>query len=511
MPEDSAKNARIAKNTLILYSRMLFLMLVSLYTSRIILKALGVEDYGIYNAVGGFIGLFAVISNSLTSAISRFITFELGRGDTEKLRKFFSTAIIIQVIIGGCIVLLAETGGIWFLNTQMNIPPDRITAANWVFQFSIITFVINLVSVPYSACIIAHEKMSAFAYISIFEAVGKLTITFMVSYSSLDKLIFYAALMCAVAIGVRWIYAWYCKRTFEECRFKILFERPLMKEIFGFAGWNFIGASSGVLRDQGVNVLLNIFCGPAVNAARGIAMQVSSAVSQFSSNFVVAINPQITKSFAAGQKEEAFALVFRGARFTVFLLLILSIPVLFETEYLLNLWLDLVPDYTVLFVQLILIYIMIEAVSYTMVTLMLATGNIRNYQLLVGGCQLLNFPIAYIFLKLGYSPEVTIYISIFVALGCLCLRLYMLHRMVLLPVFKFLHTVLFRVAIVTLLSAIVPIIIVRVMDDGWGRLLVLTASSIIATCTVILFVGCSSSERTLILSKAKAIKNRIKW
>ena len=469
------------------------------------MKALGVEDYGIYNAVGGFIGMFAIISNSLSSAISRFITFELGKGNSQKLQQIFSTSVIIQIIISLCIVILAETLGVWFLNTHMNIPLERMTAANWVLQFSTITFVINLISVPYNACIIAHERMSAFAYISIFEAAGKLGVTFLVLYASFDKLIFYSLLMCVLAVAVRMIYTWYCKRHFEECHFRFHSERPLMKEIFGFAGWNFIGASSGVLRDQGVNVLINIFCGPAVNAARGIAMQVSSAVSQFSSNFIVAINPQITKSFASGEKEVSFNLVFRGARFSVFLLLLLSIPVLFETEFLLKLWLDLVPNYTVLFVRLILIYVMIEAVSYTMVTLMLATGNIKKYQLLVGGFQLLNFPLAYLSLKLGYSPESTIIISIIVALGCLCLRLIMLHRMVMFPVIKFLRTVLLRIMIVALLSLVVPSIILKFMDDGLIRLILLSICSVIYSSLIIIFIGCSKSERTLILSKAKEI------
>lgn len=508
MLDTSANNKRIAKNTLILYFRMLFLMAVSLYTSRVILQALGVEDYGIYNAVGGFIAMFAVISNSLSAAISRFITFELGKGDKERLQKIFSASVVIQMVISGCVVFLAETIGLWFLNSQMNIPLERMTAANWVFQFSIFAFVISLISVPYNACIIAHERMSVFAYISLFEAAGKLAVALLVLHTEFDKLIYYAALVCIIAIVVRWIYTLYCNRHFEECRFRWMMERSLMKELFGFAGWNFIGASSGVLRDQGVNVLLNIFCGPAVNASRGIAMQVSNAVAQFSSSFVVAINPQITKSFAADQRKEAFSLVFRGARFSVFLLLLLSLPIWFETECILSLWLGLVPEYTVIFVRLILVYVIVESISYTMITLMLATGNIRNYQLLVGGCQLLNFPLAYVFLKLGYSPEVTIYISIFVAIGCLCLRLFMLRRMVQLPVMEFLQDVMFKIIIVVLFALIVPMAIREFMNDGFLRLAVLAVSSGVATSLAILYVGCTPFERSMILSKVKTFISR---
>ena len=334
MSNTTENNKRIAKNTLLLYFRMLFLMAVSLYTSRVVLNALGVEDFGIYNVVGGVVAMFSVLSGSLSTAISRFITYELGKGNKENLNKIFSSAVTIQFGLAGIIILLAETIGIWFLNIKMNIPEVRMEAANWVFQFSILTFAINLISVPYNASIIAHEKMSAFAYISILEAVGKLTIAYLITISPIDKLIFYAILMCAVALVVRLTYGNYCKRHFSECTYHFSWDKLLLKQMFGFAGWNFIGASSAILRDQGGNVVINLFCGPTVNAARGIAFQVNNAVNQFVTNFMTALNPQITKSYASGDKEYMMTLIFQGARLSFYMLFLLSLPILVNTHYL---------------------------------------------------------------------------------------------------------------------------------------------------------------------------------
>ena len=276
--QTSENNKRIAKNTLLLYVRMLFMLLVSLYTSRIILKTLGVEDYGIYNVVGGVVAMFSMISTTLASAISRFLTFELGKQDEENTRKIFSTSVTIQLLFCVIILIIAETVGLWFVNAKLVIPHDRLYATNWVYQFSLLSFCISLVSVPYNAAIVAHEKMSAFAYISILEATGKLIVAYLVMVSPMDKLIFYALLLTSIAIIVRIVYGQYCVRHFRECRYNFQFDKALMKNMFGFAGWNFIGASSMILRDQGCNILINLFFGPAVNAARGIANQVKTAV-----------------------------------------------------------------------------------------------------------------------------------------------------------------------------------------------------------------------------------------
>ena len=454
MANTSTNNKRIAKNTLMLYFRMLFLMVVSLYTSRVVLNALGVEDFGIYNVVGGVVAMFSMLSGSLSAAITRFITYELGTGNRENLKKIFSSAVTIQIGLAIVIILLAEAAGIWFLNVKMNIPETRMTAANWVFQFSILTFAINLISVPYNASIIAHERMSAFAYISILEALGKLAIAYLITVSPIDRLIFYALLMCAVAILIRLVFGYYCKKHFEECTYHFLWDKDLLQRMFSFAGWNFIGASAGVLRTQGINILLNIYFDPTVNAARGIAVQVNNAVSSFSTNFLMAVNPQIIKSYSRQDIERAYMLAMCGARFSFLLLSVISLPIICETEYILKLWLKIVPDYSVVFVRLTLILTVVEVISMPLVTLQQATGKIRNYQIVVGTLHMVNFPVSFIFLQFGFKPETVYFVAISLAFISLYARLYMLKQIVDISIIRFNKDVVFRSIIVVLLMAL---------------------------------------------------------
>lgn len=509
MSNTTENNKRIAKNTLLLYFRMLFLMAVSLYTSRVVLNALGVEDFGIYNVVGGVVAMFSVLSGSLSTAISRFITYELGKGNKENLNKIFSSAVTIQFGLAGIIILLAETIGIWFLNIKMNIPEVRMEAANWVFQFSILTFAINLISVPYNASIIAHEKMSAFAYISILEAVGKLTIAYLITISPIDKLIFYAILMCAVALVVRLTYGNYCKRHFSECTYHFSWDKLLLKQMFGFAGWNFIGASSAILRDQGGNVVINLFCGPTVNAARGIAFQVNNAVNQFVTNFMTALNPQITKSYASGDKEYMMTLIFQGARLSFYMLFLLSLPILVNTHYILTLWLKIVPEHAVLFVQLILIFALSESISQPLITAMLATRKIRNYQIIVGGLQMMNLPVSYILLRIGYFPEIVIVVAICISQCCLGARLILLRKMINLSIIKYLKKVYFNIIIVSITAAIFPLISAYYIDKSFINFILISLIAVICTFTSIYFIGCNYQERQFIHQKLNAIKSKI--
>lgn len=509
MSNTTENNKRIAKNTLLLYFRMLFLMAVSLYTSRVVLNALGVEDFGIYNVVGGVVAMFSVLSGSLSAAISRFITYELGKGNLENLNKIFSSAVTIQLGLAGIIILLAETIGIWFLNVKMNIPEVRMEAANWVFQFSILTFAINLISVPYNASIIAHEKMSAFAYISILEAVGKLFIAYLITIAPMDKLIFYAILMCVVALIVRFTYGNYCKRHFCECTYHFIWDKQLLKSMFSFAGWNFIGASSAVLRDQGGNVVINLFCGPAVNAARGIAFQVNNAVNQFVVNFMTALNPQITKSYAAGDRGYMMTLIFQGARLSFYMLLLLSLPILVNTHYILALWLKIVPEHAVLFVQLILIFALSESISQPLITAMLATGKIRNYQIIVGGLQMMNLPLSYILLRLGYFPEVVIVIAICISQCCLAARLILLRGMIGLSITKYLKNVYLNIIVVSIIAVILPLISAYYIKESFINFILISLIAVICTLSSIYFIGCNNQEREFIHQKLGTIKSKI--
>lgn len=506
--QTSDNNKRIAKNTLLLYFRMLFMMVVSLYTSRVILNALGVEDFGIYNVVGGVVAMFTVISGSLSAAISRFITYELGKGDQSKLNKIFSASVTIQLLLSLIIVVLIESVGVWFLNAKMTIPADRVTAANWVLQFSIITFVINLISVPYNAAIIAHERMSAFAYISILEAIGKLAIAFFIMWSPIDKLIYYAILMCTVAVIVRLTYGHYCKKHFTECTYHFHWDKDILKQMFGFAGWNFIGASSVVFRDQGGNIILNIFFGPTVNAARGIANQVNTAITGFVQNFMTALNPQITKSYASGDGEYMMTLIFQGARLSFYMLLLLSLPVLINTHYILVIWLKIVPEHAVLFVRLILIFAMCESISNPLITAMLATGKIRNYQIVVGGLQLLNLPLSYLCLKTGFVPESILVVAIIISLACLFARLYMLWGMIGLSSILYMKNVFLNVLVVALLSAIIPYMLFCYMKETFFSFIIITLIAVLCTLVVEFYIGCNQKERFFVLNKVRNIKNK---
>lgn len=327
----------------------------------------------------------------------------------------------IHVALALVIVLLSETLGLWFLNTHMTIPENRLYAANWVFQASVLTFVINLLSVPFSASIVSHERMSAFAYIGILDIILRLLIILFIAYSdwNFDRLIVYSLLLVGVVCIMQAIYWNYCTRNFEECKFGLSFDVNYWKEMSSFAGWNFIGCTAGLLKDQGVNILLNLFIGPIINAARGIANTVNNVLASFSGNFMTALNPQITKSYAAGNYDYMYSLVERGSRFSYYILLLFSLPMLFETEFVLTLWLKHYPEHTVNFVRLILIVTMCDILSNTLINLKSATGNIRNYQIVVGSMLLMNFPLSYFCLKLGCSPESTLVVALLVSIFCL--------------------------------------------------------------------------------------------
>lgn len=488
---------------------MLLTMFVSLYTSRVVLQTLGIDDYGIYNVVGGVVAMFSVLSGSLSSAISRFITFELGRNDMEKLKRVFSSAVTIQIALSLLIIILAETIGLWFLNNKMVIPFGRLIATNWVYHFSILTFAINLISIPYNAAIIAHEKMSAFAYISILEVIGKLLVAFTIAISPIDKLIYYGCLLMLIAIIIRMVYSYYCKKHFTECTYQLIFDKSLLKQMFGFAGWNFMGASSAVLRDQGGNIVMNLFCGPAVNAARGIAMQVNHAIYGFVANFMTAMNPQITKSYASGDHKYMMTLVFQGARLSFYMLLILSLPVIVNAPYILKMWLGIVPEHTAHFVQLVLLFAMSESISTPLITAMLATGKIRNYQLIVGGLQMINLPISYFCMKAGFMPECVIIIAIILSQCCLATRLILLKNMIHLPVVQYLKNVYLNVIVVSLGAIFVPLLMHQYTDSGFLQFILNSLVCLICTIIAIYFIGCTKQERILIKSKAIVLRNKI--
>ena len=503
----SSSTSRIAKNTLLLYFRMLLTMGVSLYTSRVILNALGVEDYGIYNVVGGVVAMFGILSGSLSAAISRFITFELGKGDFEKLKRIFCTSVNIQVILIAIITILMETIGIWFLNAKMVIPPERLQAANWVFQFSVVTFALNLLSVPYNAVIIAHEKMSAFAYISIIDCTLKLIVAFIIAYNPFDKLVYYGLLIMIVGVINRTMYAFYCKRHFEEATYRMIFDKGLMKEMFTFGGWNFITSANHMLNNQGINMLINIFFGVVFNAARGIANQVENAVVQFVHCFTTAVNPQITKSYAAGELDSMYSLVCRAAKFSYFLMLTISLPLIFEADMVLNIWLTQVPDKAVIFVQLSLILGMMDAIGSSGYTACMATGNLKKYTIVIGIIGAFEFPLTLLFFVGGCSIVITYYIYMGIKALVLIARMFLLKELTGLKPQRYISQVFVPILKVSIIAIVPMFLIVNNIEQSYIRLAVSVFVGLLTVGLSAFFAGMSGNERALVIN---GVKTRLK-
>ena len=455
--------------------------------------------------------MFSVLSGSLSASISRFITFELGKGNLQRLKTVFSTGVNIQLGMSLLVVILAEAVGIWFLNTKMNIPVERLNAANWVFQCAILTFVLNLLSVPYNAAIIAHEKMSAFAYISVVEVTLKLIIVYMLTISPFDRLKTYAVLLLLVGAIIRFIYGYYCKRHFEECTYHFIFDKPILKEMTGFAGWNFLGNGAYMLNTQGVNILMNLYFGVAVNAARGVATQVDAALKQFVNNFTTAVNPQITKSYAQGDLDYMHKLVCRSAKFSAFLMMFFAVPIILETNTILTIWLKTVPDYAVIFLQWIIISSFMDTVlANSLVTSMFATGKIKRYQIIVTTVGCLVFPLSWIAFKLGFEPQVGYILYFIIYTILLFVRLYLLKDMVKLPVMMYIREVLYKLAPVIVVGFAIPGILILTMDAGWLRLILVCLLSVLVTAASEYFIGLSNKEKDFVAEKIKLVIGKIK-
>lgn len=497
-----ANNKRIAKNTVLLYIRTFFVMIISLYTSRVVLDVLGVEDYGVYQVIGGMVAMFAVFSNSLSTAISRFITYEIGSGNKERLALVFSTSQIVQFIISGFVLIFGEIIGLWFLHTKMQIPEGSMYAANWVLQFSLVSFCVNLLSVPYNACIIAHEHMKTFAYVSIVDAICKLIICFLLYISPIDKLVYYALLQMLLMISIRVFYTIYCHRYFEESLSPIKFHKSVFREMFGFAGWNFYTNTNYLFNNQGVNMLINVFFGVTFNAARGLANQVEGAVEQFVNSFTTAINPQITKSYAAGAINEMHQLVYRGSKFSFFLMYLMALPLMFEADTVMHLWLTIVPEKTVLFVQLSLILGLIGCFGNVGYTACMATGKIRTYSLVIGTISLLEFPFVWATYAIGAPIETAYYCYIVLKAVVVMARMYLMNRMIGMPKREYLFQAIIPSVFVLGVAVIPSVIVVMFLPQTILRLILSVFIGVTSVSFAALYIGMTSKERNIIFSKA---------
>ena len=503
-------NKRIAKNTLLLYFRMLLMMFVTLFTSRVVLDKLGVTDYGIYNVVGGVVAMLGFLNSSMSNAVQRYLSFEIGKNNEAGVNRIFNVSLFAHAGIAVFVFIVMEIVGVWYLNTHMNIPAERMDAANWVLQCSIFTTLFTIVQVPYNAIIISKEQMGIYAYISILEVVLKLLVVYMLAIGNFDKLKLYSVLIMVVTIGIVMIYRFYCTRKYKEAKFKLIKDWNLLKQIVGFASWNMLGELAWVFTGQGVNIILNSFFGPVVNAARGLAEQVNGAVNRFVANFQTAVNPQLIKNYASDQLGEMKTLLFRSTRFSYYLLLALSLPIILKMDFILHLWLKEVPDYTTGFCQLVLVSSLVSTLSNLLAQVARAYGKIRNYQIIVSIFLFLNFPLSYIVLKFGGSPLSTMFVNIGINAMLLFVRLRLTNRMIQMTYGSFIRNVLFPVIIVTAVALVIPLTIYFMLDNSIISFIIVCLVSFVSVGVSTYALGMNANERLYILAAISKIITKIK-
>ncbi len=498
----SENNKRIAKNTLLLYFRMFVMMVTSLFTSRIVLDVLGAADYGLNNVIGGVVALFSFLNAALVSATQRFLNFYLGKNDFKQANVVFCMSMNTYILLSVLVVILGETVGLWFVNTHLNIPTERMYAAQWVYQFTLIQFVVNLLRVPYNASIIAYERMDFYAYVSLVEVVAKLLIVYLLYITTFDKLIFYSFLYTVVPLVISIVYKFYCNRHFETTKYRAIWDKVSFIEMFSFSGWSLFGSLANLVAQQGLNILINIFYGVIVNAAAGIANQVSNAVYGFISNFQTAFQPQIVKTFATQEIDRFHRLIFQTSKFSYYMVIVLVMPILFTIDGLLEIWLKNVPEYTAIFCRLILIFLSIEAIGAPLWMSVQATGKIKNYQILMASLIFLNIPLAYIVLKLGLPVYAVWVVRIFINLVAMTARcIYMKHKLDF-PLLPYVQKVVVPIVCVTLLALPVPILLHYFIQDLWHNLIIVGGTSLCLTMVDIYFVGMNRHEREMVRNVA---------
>lgn len=505
---NTINNKRIAKNTLILYCRMLLTVGISFYTTRLVMTYLGVSDFGLYSIVGGVTSMMYMITTSISGGIGRFLTFQLGTGDNDTLRKVFSTSVIILLIFSLLVIIAGETIGVWFVNNKLNVDAGRISAANWVYQFTLIAFILEFLSIPYNASIISHERMRAFAFVMILDVLMRFIIAIAIAYAPFDTLVYYAFLMCINQIILRIVYYVYCKRNFYECSFTLSFDKQIFKNILGYSSWAIMTTIICMFASTGVSLLLNIYYGTMVNAAQNISGQINSQVGAFANNFGKALSPQITKSYAANNLDRTLYLVYTGAKFSFLLLFFPILPILFEVDFVLSIWLKVVPPYATFFVVLALINSLFSNLLGTPYILTTATGDIRRNELFVGLGYLIPFPLCYLMFELGCPP----YYITFATLAALLLsfypRLTASRKYTGISFRKYLTNVLTPLFIIILLSISIMLIPHYLMHPSWGRL---TLSGILSVLSIAFFAYVFALNRNERIKINAILAKKLKW
>ena len=492
------RNKRIAKNTMMLYVRTLLIMLVTLYTSRAVITILGVEDFGLYGVVGSVVTMFAFINLSMANATQRYLNFEMGKGSFERLKTVFSTSIIIHCAIAILILVLGETVGLWFLQNKMTIPSSRVDAAFWVYQISILSSIITFMNVPYNAAIIAHEKMSAFAYIAILEVIGKLLVVYLLLLIPYDKLIFYAIFTCIIQILIRLTYSIYCRKRFLETRYSFVLDKQLFYDMLSFSGWNLFGNIAHVCLTHGTNILLNMFFSPVVNAAKDISFQVQMAINNLCQNFQMAVNPQIVKSYAANEIQYMHKLIFLNSRLSFYLVLFLSLPILLETNMIIRIWLNhIVPDYSVIFVQLSMVIVLLQTLGIPLITGNAATGNVKLLMTTVGVMFWMVIPISYLGLRLGGDPTIVFWAQIGLMMVAHIVRIGIVGRQLGFSFIDYYKEVFSKILFVSIVCIILPFTVRYFMDESWVRFFLSISTSVLSVGIFAFFIGLTREEQKM--------------
>ena len=505
MIENSLDNRRVAKNTIVLYIRTILTLCISLYTSRVILKVLGVDDYGVYTVIAGFVSMFSIVSGTLVSATQRYLNFELGKLENNHIKEVFSSSLLIHGALCVVTLLLFESFGLWFINNKLNIDPSRLYAANWLYQFSILTFLLTILRSPFDASIIAHERMKVFAYANILEAVLRLIIVYCLLLTPFDYLVMYGVFLFLIALLIFLIYVVYCRRNFSETSFMIVKEKSYYKGMLSFAGYNFFGSASYVFAQQGVNMLLNVFFGVAVNAARGITVQVESAISKFVSDFTTALNPQITKSYAQKNMDNMEQLISMGSKVAFLLFMFFAIPITIKAPFILKLWLGTVPEYTVIFVRLALLDALINSLGGPLTTGSMATGDIKKLSLWIGLFRFLVFPLSYLAFKFYPIPYLSYCILIVCDIILVAVRLIISYHQLGLKPSSYLHNVIFRVVLSALISFTVLFLFsLNQKSDSVYSLLLFVMLSCITIILVSSLIAFNDNERDKFFSLIKS-------
>ena len=510
MSQVAENNKRILKNTVMLYIRMFLILGISLYTSRIILKHLGVEDFGIYNVVGGIVAMMGIVKSVMSTSTSRYLNFALGKGDSSLLNKSFSVSFVIYVILAFVFIILSETVGLWFLNTKLIIPPERLFAANVVYQFCILSGANSLMSTPYNALIISHERMNIFAYIGICEAVLKLLVASTLRVVLGDKLIIYGFLLLCSDMIVFTSYLFYCRKNFTESHLRVYRDRGFYKEILSYSSWNLLGQLASLSKGQGLNVLLNMFFNPSVNASRGIAYQVNGSICNFTNNFFTAVKPQITKYYAMGDHDNFIKLIFRSSKLLYFLMLVLALPIAIEAPAIIHLWLGQMPEYVVEFVRYIIIISALDSMQHPIKAAVQATGRVALYEVIIGLLGILNIPISYWFLYKGFSPLVVFQVSLTLNFIALFVRLYLLERLVEFPILRYVKDVFMVCLATTVIAISLPVYLYSNLADSISNSIWVLISSFVLSIISILLIGLNKSERSVIMVTSQQIIKKIK-